>query len=60
MATDPNRQLLADSITIDKAQPTYGLNSSQFAKVYHGQVIEGYTLSVEGGEVTEVTPPADP
>ena len=59
MATpaDPNKQLLTDSQAIEAEQPGYGLTRSQWAKVYHGQDIGGYVLTVENGEVTAVTPP---
>lgn len=62
MATpaDPNKAKLTESQTIEAAQPGYGLLRSQFAKVYHGQVIDGYTLTVEHGEVTAIEPPAGP
>ena len=57
MSTDPNRQLLTDSQSIEKAQPTYGLVQSQFARVHHGQVIDGFTISVEHGKVTGIESP---
>lgn len=57
MAVDPNKQKLTDAQTIAKAQPTYGLTQSQFAKVHHGQVVNGFTISVEFGKVTGITAP---
>jgi hypothetical protein len=61
MATDPNKALLTESQTIEKSQPTYGLNRrTQFAEVYDGQVLGfgtgvGVKLSVEFGQVSGVT-----
>lgn len=62
MATpaDPNKAKLVESQTIEAAQPGYGLIRSQWAKVYHGQDIDGYVLTVENGKVTGVTPPVVP
>lgn len=57
MATDPNKALLSESQQVEAAQPGYGLTRSQWAKVYHGQEIDGYVLTVEDGKVTGVTPP---
>lgn len=46
MATDPNKALLNDTKAVEAAQPGFGLVRSQWAKVYHGQVVDGYTLTV--------------
>ena len=55
MATDPNKALLNDTKSVEAMQPGFGLVKSQFAKVYDGQVVDGYVLTVENGEVTAVT-----
>lgn len=56
MATDPNKALLNDTKTIQAAQPGYNLKRSQWAKVYHGQKVGSYTLTVVDGKVTAITP----
>lgn len=55
MATDPNKALLTESQAVEAMQPGYGLLKSQYAEVYHGQVIDGYVLTVENGVVTAIT-----
>ena len=57
MSTDPNKQLLSDSMSIDSAQSDHALNRTQHAKVHHGQIIvtgagTGIKLSVVGRAVT--------
>lgn len=56
MATpaDPNKALLAEQELIDKDQPTYGLTKDQYAKAYHGQVVNGFVISVEYGQITNI------
>lgn len=57
MATDPNKQLLSDSMAIERAQSDYALDRKQYAKVHHGQIIvtgagTGIKLSVSDRKVT--------
>jgi leucyl aminopeptidase (aminopeptidase T) len=56
MATpkDPNKTLLEEQALIDQASPTYGLSKSQFATAYHGQVVDGFVITVENGEITGI------
>lgn len=58
--TDPNKQKMLDSTAIEKMQPTYGLTKGQYARVYHGQYVNGYRLSVVGKKVTSVAVPTVP
>ncbi len=60
MATDPNKAKMTDSIAIDAQQVKYGLNRTQRAKVYHGQYVKGYRLTVVGNKVTDIAVPAVP
>lgn len=60
MATDPNKALLNDSMTIERRRNDYALSRKQRAKVFDGQYVNGYRLSVENGRVNAVQPPAVP
>lgn len=60
MATDPNKALMTESQAIDAQQVNYGLNRTQRAKVYHGQYVNGYRLTVVGNKVTSVAVPVVP
>lgn len=61
MATpkDPNKTLLEEQALIDKAQPTFGLTKDQYAKVYNGQVVDGFVITVEFGQVTGIAAEAE-
>lgn len=56
MATpaDPNKTLLSEQALIDQAQPTYGLTKDQYAQAYNGQVVDGFVITVEGGQITGI------
>lgn len=60
MAIDPNKAKMTDSMAIDAQQVKHGLNRTQRAKVYHGQYVNGYRLSVVNNKVTAVAVPVVP
>lgn len=60
MATDPNKALLIESQAADAQGIKHGLNRTQRAKVYHGQYVNGYRLSVENNRVVGVAVPVVP